>query len=162
MKRVIMSMGIGVFLFFMFIPDGYALKLEANIPRELDEEVLEELDRVMAAEKNEEIVRPKVEYKAQGLRNPFEQPSLGLELEPDQAEKGLKEVVLPLLIVQGIIWEGNPKQAIINNNVVKVGDTLESVDIVDISKEGVIVLFAGVEYGLSTTPAMVQHAVTGK
>lgn len=162
MNKTVMSVVISVFLFLMLIPDGYALKLEADIPRELDEKVLEELNRAGSGKKREGIVRPKVEYKAKGLRNPFEQPSLGLEMESDQAEAGIKEAALPLLIVQGIIWEGNPKQAIINNKVVKVGDTLDGADIVDISKEVVIVLFAGVEYELSTMPAMVRQAATGQ
>jgi hypothetical protein len=102
------------------------------------------------------IERPRIEYKAKGLRNPFQQPVSSIEDKPVNAEESVaaQPVSLPLLNVQGVIWQGNPKQAIINNRVMKVGDSLEDVEVIEISKEGVTVLYAGVQYHISTFPAM--------
>jgi len=101
------------------------------------------------------IERPRIEYRARGLRNPFQQPVSAMEEEPVKTEEpvSMDPVTLPALNVQGIIWQGNPKQAIINNRVVKVGDSLDNIDIIDISKEGVTVLHAGVQHNISTSPA---------
>jgi hypothetical protein len=156
MKRVLI-LSIFLFLALVSFKDvAYALSLEPAVPVEVDETNMEKAG-MKIGKRVETIIRPNVEYKATGLRNPFEQPVLGSE---DNADGSLvaKEATLPSLTVQGIIWEGSPKQAIINNKVVKVGDTLESVDIVDINKEGVTVLFAGVEHKLTTAPAMGQQA----
>ena len=100
------------------------------------------------------IERPRIEYRARGLRNPFQQPLSTIEEKPVRAEESvvIDPVSLPVLNVQGIIWQGNPKQAIINNRVMKVGDSLDNIDIIDISKEGVTVLYAGVQHNIGTSP----------
>jgi len=97
----------------------------------------------------EVIVRPKVEYKAEGLRDPFQAPII------EQVIQGEKVQVpdtgtLPLsLAVQGIIWGGRFPQAIINNKVVKVKDTIEGALIVAIDKDSITVLFQGRQYNLA-------------
>ncbi|MBN2830860.1 MAG: hypothetical protein JXL82_01085 [Candidatus Omnitrophica bacterium] len=100
------------------------------------------------------IERPRIEYRARGLRNPFQQPVSTTEEKPVKAEESvaIDPVFLPVLNVQGIIWQGNPKQAIINNRVMKVGDSLDNIDVIDINKEGVTVLHAGVQHNISTSP----------
>ncbi|MDD4982039.1 MAG: hypothetical protein PHS12_04705 [Candidatus Omnitrophica bacterium] len=105
------------------------------------------------------IERPRIEYKARGLRNPFQQPISSTEDKPEKTEEPIvaEPVSLPVLNVQGVIWQGNPKQAIINNKVMKVGDSLDNIDVIDISKEGVTVLYAGVQHHISTSPATGQQ-----
>jgi hypothetical protein len=76
------------------------------------------------------------------------------ESEEDVSFQDKDEKIAPDLVVQGLIWGSSLPQAIINNKVVKVGDVIQGADIIDISKEGVLVLFAGTEYKLSTKPAM--------
>jgi hypothetical protein len=44
-------------------------------------------------------------------------------------------------------------QAIINNKVLKVGDTIEGAQVKNIGKEGITVLFEGSEYNLSSPAA---------
>lgn len=161
MKRTIKYLVIVFFMLVSFKAQAYALKLELNAPEEIDEGNLEKTGLIAANKNIQEIVRPNVEYKAQGLRNPFEQPTTDGESE-DDSSRIKKEVEPPKLIVQGIIWGGNFPQAIVNNKVVKVGDVLEGVDIVGINKEGVTVLFAGVEHKLTTLPAMGQQENLGK
>lgn len=150
MKRTIKYLIIVFFIFISFQAQAYALKMEFDAPKEIDEGDLEKTG-LMAINKNVEvIVRPNVEYKAQGLRNPFEQPVL--VSESDNVDSSFKPEIakLPQLTVQGIIWGGNLPQAIINNKVVKIGDVLEGAEVVEIEKEGVTVLFAGVDHKLTT------------
>jgi len=52
-----------------------------------------------------------------------------------------KELPLPTLSIEGLIWNTRMPQAIINGRVVRVGDTIEDVKILKIDKEGI-----GVEY----------------
>jgi hypothetical protein len=60
---------------------------------------------------------------------------------------------LPELKVQGVIWGGNFPQAIVNNKVLKVGDTVEGVEIKSIDKKGITVLFEGSESTISSPAA---------
>jgi len=48
-----------------------------------------------------------------------------------------EELPLPFLGIQGIIWNTDTPQAIINNQVVKIGDKIENVEIIDIDKQGI-------------------------
>ena len=50
------------------------------------------------------------------------------------------------LQVQGIVWGTEMPQAIINNTVVRVGEIIGEVEILDIRKEGVYVLYQGGQY----------------
>lgn len=103
---------------------------------------------------SERIIRPNIEYKAAGLRDPFEGPTVKKSGDDERAaEPKVSRVPPPDLIVQGLIWGGDIPQAIINNKVVKVGDTIQGVKIITITKDGVTVLFEGMQYNLSS-PAM--------
>lgn len=91
-------------------------------------------------------------YTSDSRRDPFED-----YLSPKvKTKKGLKPVTaeeekpkpLPTFTIQGIIWEGIIPMAIINDNVVKVGDVLEGARIIGIDKEGVNFLYYGREYKL--------------
>ncbi len=160
-KRITGYLILVLFVVVTFKTQAYALKLDIKPPQEVDESNMNNAG-LISDNKNipEEIVRPNVEYKAQGLRNPFEQPAL--VSEPDNVEGGIiikpEAGELAQLTVQGIIWGGNLPQAIINNKVVKVGDVLEGAEIVDINKEGVTVLFAGIDYKLTTLSAITKSS----
>jgi len=95
------------------------------------------------------IVRPKQEYKAEGLRDPFQSPIAdeSIKAQGTQGSK-TKEIPTPALTIKGIIWGGNINQAIINNELVKTGDTIQGARIVSIDKNGVTVFFEGREHKL--------------
>lgn len=98
------------------------------------------------------IVRPDIEYKAEGLDDPFTEPFL-VE-EDNQGQSSLSEgaqVPLTNVIIQGLIWGGRFPQAIINNKVVKVGDTVEGMRITAIDKEGITLFFNERQYHLSVS-----------
>jgi len=84
------------------------------------------------------------EYNAEGLRDPF-----GIEEKVQGPEESGQEVAvsLPQLDVQGLVWGGIP-QAIINNRIVRVGDTLEGARVIKIDKNGVTVSFNNKEHSL--------------
>lgn len=104
------------------------------------------------AEETEAILKP-VEYKAQNLRDPFQSP---LKKEAETITEVIPEAPPPdlsSLTVQGIVWGGKMPQAIINNKVVKVGDTIEGMRIVSIDKEGITVSQGNRNYNLSSPAA---------
>lgn len=107
-----------------------------------------------ASEETETITRPNVEYKAGNFRDPFQ-----IEIEEESAEPGKIEEIseetyaLSPLTVQGIIWGGRFPQAIVNNKVLKIGDTIEGALVIDIKKDEITLLYKGKQYKLSSTRA---------
>ncbi|MBU4334593.1 MAG: hypothetical protein KKD07_09145, partial [Candidatus Omnitrophica bacterium] len=49
----------------------------------------------------------------------------------------------PQMIISGLVWNSDRPQAIVNNKVIDVGDTIETVQIVAIRKEGIEIEFQG-------------------
>jgi len=92
------------------------------------------------------IARPVVEYKSGALRDPFqsvvtsEEKKVTLEGKVDLMQPGSD---LGNLKVQGIIWGGRIPQAIINDKVLTVGDTIEGAEILSIDKKGITLRSAG-------------------
>jgi hypothetical protein len=108
------------------------------------------------------IEKPKKEYEADDLRDPFrgyeekqEQPT------ESQTPSGVTEEPLPNLEVQGIIWGGSIKQAIINNKVVKPGDMIDNIKILDINKDGITVLFNNRERNLFSPATVNLNEIKG-
>lgn len=123
----------------------------------------ETLETELVEEKITEITRPKVEYTAKELKDPFKrhiqevkvtggEETVGASFVP-RVERSLASFNLE---IQGIIWGGRFPQAIINNQVVKEGDKLKlggvagEASITTIDKDGVIFSFEGVQYKLSS------------
>lgn len=102
------------------------------------------------------IERPKIDYLSENRRDPFETP-FKKEEEEKPGEPGSPETssssdeILSHLKVQGIIWQGRFPQAIINNQILKIGDEIEGVKVVGVDKDGVRLLFEDKEYKLSPT-----------
>lgn len=104
------------------------------------------------------ITRPKVEYKADALEDPFTEPFVTSKATGTNASSNSVETSLPNFTVQGLIWGGNFPQAIINNKVLKVGDTIEGARIISIDKAGVSLFFNERQYRLSTGSANSQSS----
>jgi hypothetical protein len=92
-----------------------------------------------------------LEYSADHMRDPFrsyivkEKPA-EQQQQPDQ--EALEVVPMPTFTVQGVFWGGNFPQAIINNKVVKEGDTIQEAKVISISRETVRFLFANREFSI--------------
>jgi len=101
------------------------------------------------------VTRNVEDYKGEGVRDPFKD-YFDTMPPPSQEETGnLSSPAQPLppLQVQGIILGARLKQAIINDKIVKVGDTIEGVQITTIEKDGVTVFFGNRSYNLSSPAA---------
>jgi len=133
-----------------------AMQWDYKAPKELDEEVIasESAQPKEGALRQEAIIRPKIEYTAQGLKDPFQSFVSGKETISVIAESQPVVKPLPVLIVQGLIWGGDFPQAIINNKVLKKGDSIEEAEVVAIEKEGVTLLYAGKMHKLPSPSVM--------
>lgn len=98
------------------------------------------------------ISRSAVEYKSGGFRDPFQPPLVKQKKKATRVEqaKQVKKVDLLQpgsdignLKVQGIIWGGKIPQAIINDEVFSVGDTIEGIEILSIDKNGITLSSSG-------------------
>lgn len=49
----------------------------------------------------------------------------------------------PIMVISGLVWNSDRPQAIVNNKVIDVGDTIETIQIVAIRKEGIEIEFQG-------------------
>ena len=97
----------------------------------------------------------KVEYKAEEASDPFFTEQ---EIEKPVEEEVVEKKPLPQLTIQGLIWGGNFPQAIVNNKVLRVGDSIEDARIVDINRDGLVLYFEGQQYNL-TSPGMLNSKV---
>lgn len=111
---------------------------------------IEEIDKATKTQSVQSIKRPSLFYTSGSLRDPF-QENIREEQESEFKSTANEAPQLPPnLAVQGIIWGGKIPQAIINNSVVKVGDTVLGVKILEITKDGVIVFFNNTNFTLSS------------
>ena len=110
-------------------------------------EQIKELEKQEKQAPVEQIIREVVEYKAESLSDPFIEPEME-EIATESAETTV--MPLPDFSVQGVIWGGSLPQAIINEQVVKIGDTIAGAKVISIGKEGVGLLFDGRQYNLSS------------
>ncbi len=103
------------------------------------------------------ILRPVVEYSSGNLRDPFnnlfqlykEKNAQNIQVPQESAAQERAVPSLGNFKVQGVIWGGKFPQAIINNKLLKVGDSIDGFEIVDIEKEGISLSFAGTIVNLS-------------
>ncbi len=85
-----------------------------------------------------------MKYKSAALRDPFVDPTD--ERPIDDSTK--IEASIRSMSVQGVIVAGNNKSAIINGAIYKVGDKLGAAEVVDIDRDGVMILYNGKEIKL--------------
>jgi hypothetical protein len=104
--------------------------------------------------KQEAIIRPNIEYKSQGLKDPFQPLVTEEETGGSIAANSAKIKPLPVLTIQALIWGGAFPQAIINNRIVKIGDKISEAEVIAIGKEGVTLLYANKKYKLSSPALM--------
>jgi len=96
----------------------------------------------------------KIEYKAEGLRDPFEEEKI--EIKDEGPAKPL-----PPLQVTAIVWGGVIPQAIINDEVVKVGDMIEGVRIIDIKNNSITVFFDNRKHNITTSSPLQKQDSKG-
>jgi len=87
--------------------------------------------------------RPVQKYRKGNSRDPFQ----GL-IEETPSSSGAVESPMPALTIQGVVWGTSLPQAIINGEVMKIGDTIDKARIIDINRDGVVIFFGGREHTL--------------
>ena len=86
-------------------------------------------------------IPPEIEYTSYDLRDPFKSP---LEEEITMVPE---DIFLPEeFVVRGMVWGIEPVRAIINDEVVGKGDTILDVQVLEIKKEGVYLLYKGKKF----------------
>lgn len=108
-----------------------------------------------------------VEYIASGLRDPFEnqlpQPEPIIVEKPASASETPQEPVRPPeFTVEGIVSGGPIPQAVIQDKVVRIGDTVEEALITNITKEGVEVTYEGETFVIPAPSKVVKPTQGGK
>lgn len=100
------------------------------------------------------LQRPEMIYKGSDFRDPFKSYIIKQEENNTQdalsntATQQVQGKVPPSLTVQGLVWGGDFPQAIINNKVVRIGETIEAATVKAIDKGAVTLIFEGKEYKL--------------
>lgn len=91
-----------------------------------------------------------VEYSSDKLRDPFSKNENQANQQVLASDSGQPLIrALPALSISAIFWGSSMPQAIINNKIVKIGDTIEEAQIIGIEKNGVSVLFDNQRYNLA-------------
>ncbi len=75
-------------------------------------------------------------------------------LEPENILPPAPAEPLPNLNILGLIWDTDRPQAIINGQIVGIGDVVSEVKIIDIQKTGIKVLFQGRTETLEMKPKL--------
>ncbi len=83
-------------------------------------------------------------------RDPFQYPQALVNIwkvsleKPKPADAPAPTVAtMPAMTVQGIFWGTTPPRAIVNNQILTEGDTIEGVRVITIDREGITVEFQG-------------------
>jgi len=146
-QKSVSTVYFSVLIFSSFLTLAYAQRSSFEMMKELEEREKQQ----PAAQPQEAFVRPAVEYKAEDLRDPFLE--LGKEMPSGEPAPTKEPVQLPPLKVQGLIWGGKFPQAIINDSVLKAGETIQGAHIINIDKNGVLIEYEGQEFNCSAPAA---------
>jgi len=114
-----------------------------------DMRAMKELESAETVSPEEVIERPAVHYTSQSLRDPFDS---GIQKEgvSSEGQKVNETVELPALTVQGVIWGTKKPQVIINNKVLREGDMLDDVQVLEIKGTGITVLYKNRTHTIAT------------
>jgi hypothetical protein len=146
-------------------------KITPSFGQEVIKKEITDIQKVESAvlntgEKVPIITRPKLTYDAADLKDPFD--DFLPKVKPKSTSKipgggmDVQAAPLPSFAVQGLLWGGSLPQAVIDNQVVKVGDVIQDAEIVEISKDGVKVLYNKKIYKLASPSSAAPDANTSK
>lgn len=151
MKNKLTVFFIGIFIFNLSIARSFAVPAGHKVIEEMEAE---------EGKKQLPALRPLTKYTGGKLRDPFQ--GVKIEREERAQESMAPATPPPALTVQGLVWGGAFPQAIINNKVFKVGDTIEEARIIDINKEGITIFFGGRQYSIEAPAAASRKLPGGK
>lgn len=145
-------------VFFIFLFFATRLLYSQDPEKSADFYADEQLPGILSQEEFGSALpkRPRVEYNAGSLKDPFVSSTEKRDdlSQGSPGEQGSQSQMVSL-DVQGLIWGGRFPQAIINNKVVKVGDEVGGAKVIDIAKDGVVVL-SGVQTYKIPSPVLIK------
>ncbi|MEW5758118.1 MAG: hypothetical protein AB1755_01415 [Candidatus Omnitrophota bacterium] len=102
-----------------------------------------------------------IQYTAGSLRDPFE-PWFSQEAKlATEGEVVNGEIQLSEFKVQGIILHPTKPAAIINNQVVKVGDVVGAAKVIEINKDGVGIIHKGNIFIIPAPSSLIREQIKG-
>ncbi len=94
---------------------------------------------------------PKAEEILKEIIEKVEQEPTMKEREPKKVVQRIEKITVdpikkiiepPILTVTGLIWNAQKPQAIVNGQIVSIGDTLKDITIIDIHQKGIEIIFS--------------------
>jgi len=141
-----------MFITFFFLL-GFCFSIVVTAFAGISDKAISELKTKERSKEKEGVNRPQVEYVCERIKDPFQANIIRtVSSEVPQPE----DITPPSVEIQGIIWGGDVPQAIIDNTVVRPGDTVQGdIRIISINKEGVAVFYNNQRFMLSS-PAIIN------
>ncbi len=84
-----------------------------------------------------------VHYSGAGQRDPFMSPAQKASPEKEDAKEEISNLTFAL---EGLIWESDHPQAIINGKILEVGGGVQGAEVLDIDENGVKMRYKGQEF----------------
>jgi hypothetical protein len=97
------------------------------------------------------------DYTVEGKNDPLSLPEIFRNTASLLFTPKPENIVLPNLVASGVVWGGHTPQAIINGKIVKEGDAIEGVEILEIRKEGILAFFNGQEFTIPVTKPVISN-----
>ena len=110
---------------------------------------------VREADKEELLLS--TEYAVQDKRDPLGVPEAFKTTITRALSAKEEEIVLPTLAVSGVVWGSPTPQVIINGKILKEGDIIEEAEILEIEKDGIILLYEGREFSVTVSRPVVSQ-----
>ena len=66
-----------------------------------------------------------------------------------KTDKVEEQITLPELLITGLVWNSNRPQAIVNEQIVGIGDTIDDVTITNIEQGGIEILYQGKHFTIN-------------
>jgi hypothetical protein len=144
------SVILAVLSFLMALPNSPVFALTKT------DSMLEALDKSMEAKGsdfkiNRQIFDDEIFDKRDPFKNlliPETDKTQPVKVDNKTSKDEMKKI-LSALTVQGVIWGGSLKQAIVNDKVVKQGDMINNARILEITKDGIIILYMNRQFTLN-------------
>jgi hypothetical protein len=127
------------FISVMFLLISMPVFAQSTLPDTDDEKVLQEFlsnpknPFISPLEKKDEVLKPVEPPKEKSLAAPVEAP----------APEPVKKPELPQLNLIGLVWGGDKPQAIIDDQIVNIGDSIKNAKVVAITEIGVDLEYEG-------------------
>ena len=118
---------------------------DAPLDKEAFNDELETIKNPFVSQLPKPIVEPPVSVKVEPASRETYTPPVAFEPSP-QHEPERPPVIPPTLDIQGLVWNTHRPQAIINDQIFEIGDTIAQAKIIGVEKSGVKIIYQEKEF----------------